>query len=59
MDLNKSVDNLFCIILSIRYSFIYDFFSDNILLIFSQLNVNIIIDTKITPNYSLHISNQT
>ena len=36
-----------------------NFISDNIILIFSQSNVNITIDTKIHPITSLHISNQT
>ena len=35
------------------------FVSDNIILIFSQSNVNITIDTQIHPVISLLISNQT
>ena len=49
MDLNKVLVNLFCIILSIRFSLEVEFVSDNIILIFSQSNVNITIDTKIHP----------
>ena len=59
MDSNKELVNLFCIILSIRFSLEVEFVSDNIILIFSQSNVNITIDTKIHPITSLHISNQT
>ena len=60
MDPNKVLYNLFCIILSIRFSLEVDFFSsDNIILIFNQSNVNITINTKIDPITSLHISNQT
>ena len=59
MDPNKVLVNLFCIILSIRFKLEVDFFSDNIILIFSQSNVNITIDTKIHLTTSLHISNQT
>ena len=33
--------------------------ADNIKLIFSMSNVNIIVDTKLQPNNSLHSSNQT
>ena len=36
-----------------------NFILDNIILIFSQSDVNITIDTKIQPITSLHISNQT
>ena len=59
MDPNKVLVNLFCIILSIRSSLKLNFVSDNNILIFSQSNVNITIDTKIHPITSLHISNQT
>ena len=44
MDPNKVLVNLFCIILSIRFSFEVEFVSDNFSLIFSQSNVNITID---------------
>ena len=54
MDPNKVLVNLFCIILSIRFSLEVEFF-----FIFSQSNVNITIKTKIHPITSLHISNQT
>ena len=52
-------DNLlFCSILSIRpISYIvlqWSFVADNIKLIFSKSNVNIIVDTKLQPNNSLH-----
>ena len=51
---------LFCIILSIRpISLTMHFVADNIKLIFSKSNVNIIVDTKLQPNNSLHSSNQT
>ena len=51
---------VFCIILSIRpISLQWNFVSDNIKLIFSKSNVNIIVDTKLQPNNSLHSSNQT
>ena len=66
MDPNKVLVNLFYIILSIRFTFplLYlvlklNFVSDNIILIFSQSNVNITIDTKIHQITFLHISNQT
>ena len=59
MDPNKVLVNLFSIILSIRFSLKVEFFLDNIILIFSQSNVNITIDTKIHPVISLLISNQT
>ena len=59
MDPNKVLVNLFCIILSIRFSLEVEFVSDNIILIFSQSNVNITIDTKIQSITSLHISNLT
>ena len=57
MDPNK-VLVIFCRILSIRFSLEMNFVSGNIL-IFSQSNVNITIDTKIHLITSLHISNQT
>ena len=59
MDPNKVLVNLFCIILSIKFSLQVEFVSDNIILIFNQSNVNITINTKIHPITSLHISNQT
>ena len=37
----------------------WNFVADNIKLIFSMSNVNIIVDTKLQPIISLHISNQT
>ena len=49
MDTNKVLVNLFCIILSIRFSLEVEFVSDNIILIFSQSSVNIMIETKIHP----------
>ena len=54
MDPNKSLVNLFC-----KFVLQMNFVSDNIILIFSPLDMNIIIYTNITSNYSLHISNQT
>ena len=52
--------SLFCIILSIRpISLTVEFVADNIKLIFSKSNVNIIVDTKLQHNNSLHSSNQT
>ena len=59
MDPNKVSVNLFCIKLSIKFSLELSFVSDNIILIVSQSNVNITIDTKIHPITSLHILNQT
>ena len=59
MDPNKVLVNLFCIILSIRFSLEVEFVSGNIILLFSQSNVNITIDTKIHQITSLQISNQT
>ena len=59
LDPKKVLVNLFCIILSIRSVLKFNFVSDNIILIFSQSNVNITIDTKIHPITSLHILNQT
>ena len=51
--------NIFFIILSIRpISLTVEFVADNIQLIFSMSNVNIIVDTKLKPNNSLHSSNQ-
>ena len=58
MDSNKLLVNLFYTNLSIRFSLAIDFVADNIILIFSQSNVNII-DTEIHPINSLHISNKT
>ena len=61
MDSNKSLINLFYIYLSIRFSNAIEFLNfvaDNIILLFSQPNVNII-DTEILPINSLHISNKT
>ena len=49
MDPNKVLVNLFCIILSIRFSLEVEFVSDSIILIYSQSSVNIMIDTKIHP----------
>ena len=37
----------------------WNFVADNIKLIFSMSNVNIIVGIKLQPNNSLHISNQT
>ena len=37
----------------------WHFVADNIKLIFSMSNVNIIVGTKLQPNNSLHSSNQT
>ena len=49
-----------CIILSIRpISLTVEFVSDDIKLIFSMSNMNIIVNTKLQPNNSLHSSNQT
>ena len=45
MESNKSLVNLFYINLSIRFSLAIDFVADDIILIFSQPNVNII-DTE-------------
>ena len=60
MDPDEVLVNLFCIILSIRFLVLkLNFAPDNIILIFSQSNVNITIDTKIHPITSFHISNQT
>ena len=58
MDPNKVLADLFCIILSMRFSLEVEFVSDNVILIFSQSNVNIRIDTEMHPITSLHISNQ-
>ena len=60
LDPNKVLVNLFCIIISMRFSLEVEFVSDNVILIFSQSNVNIRINTKMHPiTYtSLHISNQ-
>ena len=54
IDPNKSLVNWFC-----KFVLQMNFESDNIILIFSQSNMNIIIDTENTSNYSLLISNQT
>ena len=48
MDLNKSLD-IFFINYQLDLVLQMNFVSDNILLIFSQSNVNIIIDTKLHP----------
>ena len=58
MDPNKVLANLFGIILSITFSLEVEFVSDNIILIFSQSNVNIMIDTNIHPITSLYISDK-
>ena len=58
MDSNKLLVKLFYINLSIRFSLAIEFVADNIILIFSQPNVNII-DTELHPINSLHISNKT
>ena len=55
MDPNKVLVNFFSHNLVLKLNFV----SDNIILIFSQSNVNITIDTKIHPVISLPISNQT
>ena len=55
MDPNKVLVNLFCIILMQKLNFD----SDKNILIFSQSNVNITIDTKLHLITSLYISNQT
>ena len=54
MDPNKVLVNLFCISLSIRFFLEVEFASDIIILIFSQSNVNITIETKIHPIASLY-----
>ena len=59
MDPNKVLVNLFYIIYQLDLVLKLNFVSDNIILIFSQSNVNITIDTKIHAITSLHISNQT
>ena len=51
MDPNKSLVNFGCNILSIDLVIQMNFVSDIIILIFSQSNVNITIDTKITSKY--------
>ena len=59
MDPNKVLVNLFSNIYQLDLVLKLNFVSDNIILIFSQSNVNITIDTKINPVISLLISNQT
>ena len=59
MDPIKVLVNLFYIIYQLDLVLKLNFVSDIIILIFSQSNVNITIDTKIHPITSLHISNQT
>ena len=60
MDPNKLLVNLFCIILSIRFSLAVEF-CFRFILINSQSNVNIMIDTKITSNelFAYFKSNKT
>ena len=59
MDQNNASVNSFCIIYQLDSVLKLNLVSDNIILVFSQSNVNITIDTKIHPITSFHISNQT
>ena len=59
LDPNKLLVNFLALFYQLDLVLKLNFVSDNIILIFSQSSVNIMIGTNIHPITSLHVSNQT